>query len=173
MSSGREQKNDDHHRSLIFVPPTRDLFRGFDDWFSGDKLSNAPSLLPSLFAHAGRRDNKLLRRSSPFYEISENGEQCQLAVDVPGVKAQDMNVQLDHGGRMLRLWGGRKVIRGDTTSETKFEKCFTIDQSVDTDRIMANLADGVLVVTVPKNPHHVDNKNIPIVQGPPPTLLKE
>jgi len=57
--------------------------------------------------------NSILRRSSPCYEVTEDEKQFQLAVDVPGVKAGDLNIQLEQGGRVLHLSGGRKVRSAD------------------------------------------------------------
>jgi len=146
------------------MPSTRDLFRGFDDFFSVSPFASGTNFSPFLTNLESHAD-AVLRRSSPCYEITEDDDKFRLAVDVPGVKASDMTVQLEHGGRVLRLWGGRKVERAGQVTETRFEKSFTIDQTVDASKITANLADGVLIVTAPKNPVQTDVLKIPITQG--------
>ena len=44
-----------------------------------------------------------------------------------------------------------------------------MDRTIDTNKLMANLSDGVLVITAPKDPHHNDVVKIPIIEGPVPT----
>jgi HSP20 family protein len=71
-------------------------------------------------------------------------------IDVPGVAPDDMTIKLEENGRVLSLSGGRKVKEGDTFTETKFAKRFTLGDKLDTENLTANLANGVLEVTVPK-----------------------
>lgn len=111
-------------------------------------------VIPNLM----RDQDMTLLRSSPGYEITEHEGKYQIAVDVPGVKASDMTIKLENEGRVLHISGGRKVTKGDTVSETKFEKRFTIGDNIDTEHISANLADGVLLLTAPK----VEKKEKPV-----------
>lgn len=143
--------------------------RGFDDFFSPspffvrDPVFDLMPVLPNLI----RDEDATLLRSSPGYEITEHEGKYQIAVDVPGVKASDMTVKLENDGRVVHISGGRKVTKGDTVTETKFEKRFTIGDNIDKTKITANLADGVLVLTAPK----VEKKEpvvhtIAITEGP-------
>ena len=96
----------------------------------------------------------ILRRSSPCYEITENDKQFQLAIDVPGVKLSDIYIEIEQN-HCLHISGGRQVKKTDkdgniSTSESKFEKRFVIDENVDTSKTTATLQDGVLTVTAPK-----------------------
>merc|ERR1712137_385461 len=76
-----------------------------------------------------------------------------LSLDVPGVKAKDLQVETKadthrYRHRVLEISGTRKMMNG--TDET-FVRGFTIDERVaDVSKMTANLADGVLVVTIPK-----------------------
>jgi HSP20 family protein len=126
---------------------------GFDDFFAPTPFFNDPvfDFMPVL-RNLDRNTDMILSRSSPGYEINEDDSKYQIAIDVPGVKANDMNVELEHDGRVLHLSGGRKVEKGGTVTETKFDKRFTIGDNIDTAKLSANLADGVLVVTAPKKP---------------------
>jgi HSP20 family protein len=121
-----------------------------------------------IFPNLERPTDSVLVRSSPGYEINEIDDTYQIAVDVPGVKAEDMSVQLDNDGRVLNISGGRKVVKDNTITETKFEKRFTIGKNVDMEKVTAKLADGVLVLSAPK----IEKKekpvvNITITEGPP------
>mmetsp|Transcript_20862 Transcript_20862/g.32107 ORF Transcript_20862/g.32107 Transcript_20862/m.32107 type:complete len:153 (-) Transcript_20862:925-1383(-) len=104
---------------------------------------------------------------SPGYEINQDEKSFQLAVDVPGVKASDMKMDLEHDGRVLHLSGGRKKQEGNNFSETKFDQRFTIGKDVDTNKITANLENGVLVVNIPKKEKEESVvRNIAITEGP-------
>lgn len=155
-----------HHKIII---PAHSFFSGFDDFLSTplfmDQQVTVP-IIPNYERQGGA--NSVLRRSSPCYEVTEDEKQFQLAVDVPGVKAGDLNIQLEQGGRVLRLSGGRKVRSSDGKSvhESKFEKSFTMDRSIDSSQISANLADGVLVITAPKHTKQDEVQKIVVTEYP-------
>lgn len=142
---------------------------GFDEFFAPtpffrDPFFDSPMpVIPKLL----RAEDMALYRSSPGYEINESDGKYQIAVDVPGVKASDVKVNLENDGKVLHISGGRKVEKDDAVTETKFEKRFTIGDNVDTDKLAANLADGVLVLTAPKlEKKEKPTKQIPITVGP-------
>eukprot|EP00986_Skeletonema_menzelii_P005788 scaffold2144_cov149-Skeletonema_menzelii.AAC.8 len=142
-------------------------FGGFDDAFvSGSPVFGIPALT------AFKNDNLL--HSSPRYEVSENSKQFRLAVDVPGVKADDLKVDLEHDGRVLHMAGHRKVEKDNSYEEYKFEKRFTLGRDLDTSKLTANLSDGVLVLTVPKKEkEEPKSTTVPITQGEAPALMDE
>lgn len=153
-----------HHKAII---PSHAFFSGFDDFLSSPFFTDEePAVTVPIIANFERQANSILRRSSPCYEVTEDDKQFQLAVDVPGVKAGDLNIQLEQGGRVLRLSGGRKVRSADgkSVNESKFEKSFTIDRSIDSNKISANLADGVLVITAPKHTKQEEVQKIVITE---------
>eukprot|EP00980_Cylindrotheca_fusiformis_P000223 scaffold52_cov183-Cylindrotheca_fusiformis.AAC.2 len=83
-------------------------------------------------------------------QIQEDEKSYSFSVDVPGVKAEDMKMELVDNNQALHLSGGRKFKNGDTVEETKFERRFTIGSDVDVEKINADLSDGVLTITAPK-----------------------
>lgn len=153
--------------------PSSSLFSGFDDFFS-TPFTRDFTAVPFL-SNVVRDPDMVLCKSSPCYEITENDKQFQLSVDVPGVKTEDINIEMQEGGRVLSISGGRKIhkIEDDgtkTSSESRFEKRFVLDQSVDIEKITANLQDGVLTVTAPKNLDFKKVHKVPILQGAPKQL---
>ena len=130
---------------------------GFDDFF--DPRPFRHELMPVLAKNLERAHG---------YEIHEDDDKYSIAIDVPGVKSEDMTIKLEENGQVLNLSGGRKIKKGDdTVSETKFVKQFTIGENVDVDKIAASLSDGVLEVTAPKKA--VEKKEahiIKITEGP-------
>ena len=153
--------------------PSPSIFDGFDDFFSTPVFPHVP--VPFL-TDIDRDPDMVLRHSSPCYEITENDKQYQLAVDVPGVKRDDINIELEQD-RMLRISGGRKVHTtqkdGSTkTSESKFQKRFVMDESIDKEHVSANLEDGVLTITAPKRIDHKKVQKIAITEGRNPQMPK-
>ena len=120
--------------SLRNMFPSNSIFGGFGD----DLLSEIHHLphpdftaVPFL-TNINRDPDMILRRSSPCYEITENAKQFQLAIDVPGVKMKDVNVDFNDKDRVLHISGGRKVHKTEEDetvlidSETIFEKSFYV-----------------------------------------------
>jgi HSP20 family protein len=145
---------------------------GFDDFFEPPRSSSRDNtfgaLMMPVLPNFERDENSILTRSSPGYEIHEDDKTYSIAIDVPGCDADDIKIDLEDDGRVLHLSGGRKVKTANGFSETKFVKRFTIGDNVETDKLSANLHNGVLEVTGPKKV--VEEKKptrIQITQGPP------
>jgi HSP20 family molecular chaperone IbpA len=75
-----------------------------------------------------------------------------VSIDLPGVKASDMSLKLEDDGKTIHLSGHRKRVSSDgkSVSESKFVKRFTVGKDVETDKLNANLSDGVLTLHAPK-----------------------
>lgn len=140
---------------------------GFGDHlvpFSGVPFKDV--LMP-VIPNFPRSDDISLLRSSPGYEINELDGKYLISVDVPGCKRTDMNVDVEEEGKVLHIHGGRKILRGGTSTETKYSKRFTIGDNVDIDKMTANLSDGVLTLTAPiKKKEEVKPTRIAITNGP-------
>ncbi|MFO1127051.1 MAG: Hsp20/alpha crystallin family protein [Rhodospirillales bacterium] len=91
----------------------------------------------------------------PIADIYETKDALVVVLELPGVDADGLNVTLDK--RVLTVSGrtsaGTPKGAALTLSEYRvadFERSFTLAETIDTDRIEANLKDGVLKVTLPK-----------------------
>ncbi len=91
---------------------------------------------------------------APAVEISEEEKFFSVSVDVPGVKQED--IELEVKDNRLFVSGERKthtdkekVLRSERRYG-KFSRIFTLPQDVNTDAIEARFEEGVLTVTVPK-----------------------
>ncbi|EJK53187.1 hypothetical protein THAOC_27430, partial [Thalassiosira oceanica] len=109
-----------------------------------------------------------LLKPSPHFQVRETPTHIQLALDVPGVKLEDIKAELVNGGRVLHLSGSRKVGTGSSFEEAKFEKRLSLGKDVDAPKLTAHLADGVLTLTAPKS--EPKSQEIAIVRGHAPEL---
>jgi HSP20 family protein len=126
-------RNDNHAHPLRFLQ---------DDYFFNDEIFRFPFLsLSSPRSH-------LVRPTS--FNISEDEKIFQLHVDVPGVKAGDLHVDIAEDGRVLRLSGERKHIGKDRCESSTFNKSFVLDRNINIGNITADLKDGVMTITAPK-----------------------
>jgi HSP20 family protein len=128
------------------------FFGGFDEFAPLRSVRNDPffDMMP-VISNLQREADSMLVHSSPGFEINESDNRYQIAVDIPGVKASDVKVELEGDeNQVLHISGGRKIEDKDSYREVKFDKRFTIGKNVDIDKLSANLADGVLVLSAPK-----------------------
>lgn len=76
----------------------------------------------------------------PTVDVSEDGDQLQLSVELPGVKPEDIKVTLEQN--VLTIRGEKK--------QQVFERSFTIPSAVDAESISAKYELGVLHLLLPK-----------------------
>ena len=92
---------------------------------------------------------------SPPVDIEETDDAYVIEADLPGVRRQDVNIELV--GTELSVTGEIKehertgVLRRQTRRVGRFEYRVKLPDQVDSEKIDANLEDGVLTVRVPKS----------------------
>lgn len=117
------------------------------------------SLIPSLNRSVARQRNggeaERGPTVKPLYEIKETDEAYGLTVFLPGVAKEGLEITAEAGE--LRVIGQRawKQPEGWTalyreSSAAPFELVLAHDNALDTERIAAELRDGVLRVSLPK-----------------------
>mmetsp|Transcript_10084 Transcript_10084/g.14798 ORF Transcript_10084/g.14798 Transcript_10084/m.14798 type:complete len:229 (-) Transcript_10084:350-1036(-) len=134
------------------------LFNDFDEVFHSPFFSNfETTAFPKHHNWLDRAgDNS---HFFPKYNVHSDDEKVSLALDVPGVKPDDVIVEVKDD-KVLHISGERKHTKDDgSLSEIKFDKEFTLGDpaQVDTSKIIADLADGVLRVILPKLPRPPEN----------------
>lgn len=104
--------------------------------------------------------------SQPPYTIFENAKAgaIELNMDIPGVAAKDLSIELEND--VLRISGSRKHTNpnGETTTESKFDQSFELDNDVDPEGLEVTLSDGVLRVSAPKREKTVKHLAITAVE---------
>ena len=91
-------------------------------------------------------------------DVTENDKNYVVKADVPGVKKEDIDVRVE--GNMVQIEArtkSEKETRGDGDKVLRSERhygtisrSFSLGQDIDTGRVQANYADGVLTLQLPK-----------------------
>jgi HSP20 family protein len=109
-------------------------------------------------------ENNLPSRFAPGYNITHDEKCVQIAIDLPGVRMDDVSVELTDDESVLHVYGGRKTEVDGRVHELTFDKRFTLGDEIDKENMTANLESGVLTVTAPKveveDEAHVDHEKI-------------
>lgn len=122
----------------------------FDDFFEVPMRMALPSRLFTKGADTFK-NMAISRERNSSYNIEDADDKVILTVDVPGMKADDIDVKIEHDGRVIRLSGTKKSKEGEVEIESRFEKAFMLGNNrFETDNFTANLVDGVLTITAPK-----------------------
>jgi Molecular chaperone (small heat shock protein) len=132
------------------LTPISSFFHDLDDFFQRPLMSH-PSIMPFL-KQLDWIDDMRRKNYFPEYHVKAEEDKHILSLDLPGVKLDDLKVQVKDDN-LLHISGGRKSESEDgSQSEMKFDKQFKFGETIDTKNIIANLKDGVLRVTLPKIP---------------------
>lgn len=101
---------------------------------------------------------------APLAEMRETDEAYVVEVEVPGIKREDIDVQI--AGRELVITGELKeseyegVVRHRTRRSGRFEYRALLSSEVKAENVSGSLDQGVLTVTVPKakaaKPRHIE-----------------
>lgn len=130
--------------------PFADL--GFPSWGEFPRLGSLARWADEL-APASR-----VGLSVPAVDITENDERYQLSAELPGVKKDDLTLEVHDGALTLR--GEKKQEREEEGEQGRrlersygaFSRSFTLPADADPDQVSAEFKDGVLLVRIPKRP---------------------
>jgi HSP20 family molecular chaperone IbpA len=105
-----------------------------------------------------RKENILERRQdlprvAPLVDIYENEDEILLHADMPGVAKDNITVNVDNG--RLEISGTRKLQTKGSGSwqefgDVEYRRVFSVPQSIDVDKVNAELKEGVLKLHLPK-----------------------
>ena len=93
---------------------------------------------------------------APAVDVRWTDNEVLVCLDVPGVKRE--NIELTVENRVLTIKGSRKLetAKGEEVRVGRtygsFSVAYTLGETIDGDRLSAELADGVLTVRIPKHP---------------------
>lgn len=118
-----------------------------------------------------KQDEKKVEKTREIYEatpavdIYENEDEILLHADMPGVVKEDISVDIDNG--TLSISGVRKFeTKGAATyeefSDVEYVRSFSVPQTIDVEKVEAELKNGVLRLHLPKSemakPRHIEIK---------------
>ena len=132
-------------------------------WNPGSEAANLSQRMERLFDEMVGRglwrtsEDRPLRGSwVPAVNILERKDAMVITADLPGLKAEEVEVTVEEG--ILSIRGERKL---EETSEDEsyhrvervygvFERTFTLPNSVDVEKIEARFSNGEMTLTLPK-----------------------
>lgn len=132
-------------------------------WEPINDISNLSQRMDRMFEELMGRglrrlaeDDRVRGSWSPAVNILEKKDAIVITADLPGLKAEDVDVTVDNG--VLTIRGERRLeeaSEGETYHRVErvygaFERTFTLPNSVDVNRIDATFRNGEMVVTLPK-----------------------
>ena len=118
--------------------------------------SNSP-IIDLNYLLAGRRVFSPLLRSATHssqlapnrgVEWYESKESYVARIDLPGVKKNDLKIEVNEG--LLQLSAEKSCVRGESPNVEKFERALRLPKGVDPEAISARLEDGILELTLGK-----------------------
>lgn len=108
---------------------------------------------------------------APSCDISETQNHYLVSFDMPGVKKEDIKIEVQ--GTTLHVWGERRRESKEGSEQSqiryersygKFERTFDLPKSVDAEKIEAHYEDGVLNIALPK-PEVASTRTIEVQTG--------
>ncbi len=112
---------------------------------------------PSRFFSGNELDRGLFDREfSPAMDVVENEDSFMVTVDLPGIKQDDLDITV--ANNVLTVKGEKKDEREEKqgkvyrkeTWEGTFQRTLSLPAGVDPAKIEADMKDGVLHITLPK-----------------------
>lgn len=97
-----------------------------------------------------------VRSFTPAVDLRANEEEIVVTADVPGLEQKDLEITLENGVLTLK---GKRSYEGNGKDKVwlgrsygAFSRSFTLPDTVDPERVTADLANGVLTVRIAQQP---------------------
>jgi HSP20 family protein len=127
-------------------------------------------LFNETFDHSSEEGN--LTTWAPAVDIHETEQELVVKADLPGVKAEDLDVRVENN--LLTIRGERKFEKKVNEqnylrverSYGSFSRSFSLANTVNTEAIKADYKDGVLTLSIPKR-EEAKPKQIKVQVGTP------
>ena len=143
--------------SLTRWTPNRDyeqLFDRFNRFFNSANVVNDAALA----TRGGSKEAMTFPDWAPAVDIQETAEAYVVNAELPDVKKEDVKITVQEG--VLSLSGERRLEKEEKGKKYhrieraygRFERSFTLPDSIDEQKIVATYKDGVLHLMLPKAP---------------------
>lgn len=97
---------------------------------------------------------RTLISATPAVDIYENDNEILLYADMPGASKEDISVDINNGTLSLsgiRRCDGKGVFNWEEFSDVEYIRNFSVPESIDFEKVKAELKDGVLKLHLPKS----------------------
>ena len=140
-------------KSLIPIGRDRDVARGDNPFFSLQRqIERLFDDFTRGFPTLGNGKMELL----PSMDVTETDKEIEITAELPGLEEKD--VQINVADNLLTIRGEKQAEREEKDKNYRlversygsFERTLELPKGVNADAIKANIAKGVLTVTVPK-----------------------
>lgn len=118
-------------------------------------MSNAVQTTPSSSSTPATGDQQPQRYVVPPVDVFEDESSITLLADLPGVAREQLHVRVDGENLVLEATANTagpenmELVYGELQCPA-YRRQFTLSRELDTQRIEAQLRDGVLRLTIPK-----------------------
>ena len=130
--------------------------RRYQPWSILDQFSREMNAMIDQRAESGDQSSLATADWIPAVDIREEADRYLIHADIPGVKPEDIEVNMEHG--VLSISGRRSH---ETKEEREgyrrvervrgsFHRRFSLPDSADAERVSASSNDGVLEIIIPK-----------------------
>ena len=102
--------------------------------------------------------------ATPRADILEGEKEYRIVLDLPGIKAGDLEVNVENqtltikAERHLAVPEGFEARRRERATNVGFTRTFRLGNSVDPETIEASLVDGVLTLVLPKTEQNLPRR---------------
>jgi HSP20 family protein len=133
-------------------------------WDPLKELDDLHERMDQLLQGAGIRPDGMW---TPLVDIEETDDTWLVEAELPGVKTDDITVEV-HGSELsisgeIKERERKGILRRRTRRTGRFDYRVTLPGDADSDKVDAELHDGVLTVSVPKSerakPHRIEVKS--------------
>jgi HSP20 family molecular chaperone IbpA len=126
------------------------------------KSANGVEEEPIMGRRANDRGRTEARYRTPRVEIFETGKAVELRAEMPGVEKDNFNIGIDGNELTIR---GKRTAHPDGLKELHREidtadylRAFTVGDELDTSKVEAQVANGVLTLLISKKPEVLPKK---------------
>jgi HSP20 family protein len=136
----------------------REVDRLFEDF--GRDFWTSPFRRPTFAIEPFWRREEVWE-AAPSVDVIEKDNSYEVTAELPGMDEKNVEVKLINGGLTIK---GEKQEEKEEKKKNyylherrfgSFERCFTVPEGVDTDKIEASFKKGVLTVILPKKPEAI------------------
>lgn len=133
-------------------------------YHSDEFFDQFPSLFHHLWNNGGMNySNMRLGTQLPAVNVEESEKSFRISMAAPGMKKDDFKIAIHKG--VLSISSEKEEERKEDNKHykrrefcyTKFQRSFTLPETIEQDKVKASYKDGLLIVEIPKNPVKIDH----------------